>query len=84
MTELQQHLYEYIEDRRFPLLELDGEFHLAQRLRDDAEKKLLAELTDEQKRSFNRYCDAENLLDSIQLQYVFRETLALVHDILPL
>ena len=84
MTKLQQRLYEYIEDERFPLLESDGEFLLAQRLRDDAQQKLLAELTEEQKRSFSRFCDAENLLDSIQLRYVFRETLALVRDILPL
>ena len=84
MTALQQRLYEYIEDERFPLLKLYGEFNLARRIRDDAEKKLLAELTGEQKRLFNRFCDAENLLTSIQLQYVFRETLTLVHDILPL
>ena len=84
MTALQQRLYEYIEDERFPALESDGEYLLAQKLRDDAEEKLLAVLTDEQKRSFNCYCDAENLLDSIQLRYVFQETLTLVHDILPL
>ena len=84
MTTLQQHLYEYIEDERFPLLESDGEFLLAQKLRDDAEEKLLAELTDEQKQSFSCYCDAENLLDSIHLRYVFRETMAIIYDILPL
>ena len=84
MTVLQQHLYEYIEDERFPLLASDGEFSLARRLRDDAEKKLLAELTDEQKHTFSRYCDTENFLTSIQLRYVFQETLALIHDILPL
>ena len=84
MTELQQHLYDYIEDARFPLLESDGEFRLARRIRDDAEKKLLADLTDEQKQSFIRYSDAEDLLTNIQLRYVFRETLAVLHDILPL
>ena len=84
MTVLQQRLYEYIEDERFPLLESDGEFLLAQRLQNDAEEKLLVALTDEQKRLFRNYSDAENLLASIQLRYVFRETLAMIHDILPL
>ena len=84
MTALQQLLYEYIEDERFPLLESDGEFSLAQQLRDDIEKKLVSSLTQQQMDLFIQYTDAENLLASIQLRYVFRETLAVVHDILPL
>ena len=50
MTVLQQRLYEYIEDERFPLLESDGEFLLAQRLQNDAEEKLLVALTAPRKR----------------------------------
>ena len=52
MTTLQQHLYEYIEDERLPALETDGEFLLAQRLRNDAEKKLFSTLTEKQMRLF--------------------------------
>ena len=84
MTTLQQHLYEYIEDERLPALETDGEFLLAQRLRNDAEKKLFSTLTEKQMRLFIQYTDAENCLNSIQLRYVFQETLAMVHDMLPL
>ena len=84
MTALQQRLYEYIEDERMTALEANGEFLLAQRLRNDAEKKLLSTLTEKQMGLFIQYTDAENCLNSIQLQYIFQETLEMVHDILPL
>ena len=84
MTALQQRLYDYIQDDRYSALQSDEEFLLAQKLRDEAEKKLTSWMTEEQFQLFIQYTDAENCLDSVHLRYVFQETLAMIHDILPL
>jgi len=82
MTTLQNQLYEYIEDKRFPALQSNGEFLLARKQREEAEEKLTANLTEEQTQLFLNYTDADNLLDSVLLRYVFQETLTILHDIL--
>jgi len=81
MTAFQGYLYEYIEDERFPALQSDGEFLLAERLRDETEEKLTGVLSEEQTQLFLSYSDAENRLNSILLRYVFQETLAIIHDL---
>jgi len=81
MTAFQGYLYEYIEDERSPALQSNGEFLLAERLRDEAVKKLTGVLTEEQMQMFISYSDAENRLNSILLRYVFQETLTIIHDL---
>lgn len=81
MTTLQECLYQHISDEQYPALQKDREYIVAQRIRDEAEKALSAELTEEQKRMFNQYMDEENHLVSLQLRHLFQETLRMAHSI---
>ena len=82
MTKLQECLYQYISEERFSVVKADAEFIAAQRMRDQAEKKLSDGLTAEQRRLFSRYMDEENRLAGIHLRHIFRETLVMMQDIL--
>ena len=84
MITLQERLYQYIEEERFSVLRSDGEYLLAKQLRDEAREKLCAELTREQQHLLSRYMDEESRLSGIQCRHIFRETLALIPDILHL
>lgn len=81
MTTLQECLYQHISDEQYPALQKDREYIVAQRIRDEAEKALSAELTEEQKRMFNQYMDEENHLVSLRLRHLFQETLRMAHSI---
>lgn len=81
MTTLQECLYQHISDEQYPALQKDREYIAAQRIRDEAEKALSAELTEEQKRMFNQYMDEENHLVSLRLRHLFQETLRMAHSI---
>ena len=81
MTKLQEYLYQYIMEDRYPQFATDREYIAAQQARDAAREKLTAGLTREQRHLLSRYMDEENYLGSIELQHVFLEALAIVHDI---
>lgn len=82
MTKLQEHLYQYIMEDRYSALQEDEAYLMVWRKCRRAEAKLTAALTKEQQRLLSRYMDEENYLAGIQQRHIFRETLALVHDIL--
>ena len=82
MTKLQECLYQYIAEDRYPDLMEDEAFMMVRRQLNEAEERLTASMTSEQKRLFNRYMDEENHIISLQLRHIFRETLTIVHDIL--
>ena len=82
MTKLQERLYQYIAEDRYADLMADEAFMIVRRQLNEAEEQLTASMTSEQKRLFNRYMDEENHIISLQLRHIFRETLAIVHDIL--
>lgn len=82
MTKLQERLYQYIAEERYCILQSDAAFLSALRARNEAEARLSAGLTAEQKRLFSRYMDEENHLASLQLRHVFQETLMVIHDVL--
>lgn len=82
MTKLQERLYQYIAEDRFANLMADEAFIMVRRQRNEAEERLTASMTGEQKRLFSRYMDEENHIVSLQLRHMFREALIIVHDIL--
>lgn len=82
MTKLQEHLYQYIMEDRYPALEEDEDYRLVWQNRNQAEERLIAALTEEQRHLFNRYMDEENYLAGLQQRHVFLETLLAVHDML--
>ena len=81
MTTVQEWLYQHISDEQYSALQKNKEYIAAQRIRDEAEKALSAELTEEQKRMFDQYMDEENRLVSLQLRHLFQETLRIAHSI---
>ena len=82
MTKLQERLYQYIAEDRYADLMADEAFMIVRRQLNEAEERLTASMTSEQKHLFSRYMDEENHIISLQLRHIFRETLATVHDIL--
>ena len=81
MTKLQECIYRHIAEEQYSLLKMDKEYVEAQQVRDTIDQKLTAELTQEQKRLFDCYTEAENYLVSLQLRHIFLETLTITHDI---
>lgn len=82
MTKLQERLYQYIAEDRYADLTADEAFIIVRRQLNEAEARLTASMTGEQKHLFSRYMDEENRIVSLQLRHIFRETLTIVHDIL--
>ena len=82
MTKPQERLYQYIAEDRYADLMADEAFIMVWRQRNEAEERLTAGMTSEQKHLFSRYMDEENHIISLQLRHMFRETLMIVHDIL--
>ena len=82
MTKLQERLYQYIAEDRYANLMEDEAFIMVRRQLNEAEERLTASMTSEQKHLFSRYMDEENHIISLQLRHIFRETLTIIHDIL--
>lgn len=82
MTKLQERLYQYIEEERFSALQEDKKYITAQKLRDEAEKRLSSGLTEEQRRLLSQYMDEANCLAALHIRHVFLETLVIVRDLL--
>ena len=82
MTKLEERLYQYIAEDRYAKLMEDEAFIMVRRQLNEAEERLTASMTSEQKHLFCRYMDEENHIISLQLRHTFRETLTIIHDIL--
>lgn len=69
-------------DDRDEALQEDYAYILVRRQRDEAEDRLTASMTEEQKELFSQYMDEENRIVGIEFRHVFLEALGIVHDIL--
>lgn len=78
MNSLEDHLYSYLMEHLSETEKNDGEYRLAQELRDSAQEELCATMTAAQKHLLSHYMDQENYLSSLELHRMFRVTLALL------